>query len=71
VKIRLMGPEDVVRAWAARLGQHLGAAGDFYPMRGGWGLRWYVDIDDRVAAEVVEQPGPPPPRRRRVAAENT
>lgn len=68
MKIRIMGSEDVVRAWAKRFGQILGVAGDFYPMRGGAGVRWYADVDDRFAAELAQAPTPPPaeaPIRRR------
>jgi hypothetical protein len=53
MNVRLMGPEDVVRAWARRFEQ-VGVRGDFYPMRRGEGLRWYATIDDRVAAAVAE-----------------
>ena len=62
MKIRLMGSDDLVRAWAKRFAAQ-GIRGSLYPMRGGKGLRWYADIDDRLAAEVAD--GDIPPRRQR------
>ena len=50
MKLRLLGPVDVVRVWAARLSR-MGFVGREYPAReNGW-LRWYGDIDDRRAVE--------------------
>jgi len=53
MKIRLMGPGDLVRAWAAELEREYSMHPSFYPMRGGDGLRAYLDMDDRKAAEIL------------------
>ena len=53
MKIRLMGPPDIVRAWAALIEEQFGVSGSEYPNRGrGTDIRYYADIDDRKAAEL-------------------
>ena len=50
MNIRLMGSPDLVRAWASTLENHFGVKGGEYPTRGGGtDIRWYVDLDDRLA----------------------
>ena len=51
MKIRISGSADLVQAWADRF-VALGISGRIYPNRGGDGVRWYADIDDRVAAKI-------------------
>lgn len=48
VKLRLIGAPDLVRAWAKKL-EALGIYGKEYPSHRGTDLRWYADVDDRVA----------------------
>ncbi|WP_192497221.1 hypothetical protein [Halospina sp. K52047b] len=55
MKVRLMGSPDVVREWAQRLEEQLGVTGREYPMRGGGGIRWYADVDDRVAEKAAKE----------------
>jgi hypothetical protein len=51
MKIRLMGPPDLVRAWSRAMESSFGASCAEYPCRGGsTDLRAYIDIDDRKAA---------------------
>ncbi|MFC4161961.1 hypothetical protein [Chitinimonas lacunae] len=53
MKIRLMGPPDIVRAWRAMLEQEYGIVGAEYPNRGSNDVRAYFDLDDRVAASIA------------------
>jgi len=56
MKLRLIGSADLVRAWGKRLDDVFGIQGKEYPSRYGAGeLRLYFDIDDRLAAEIVEK----------------
>ena len=51
MKIRLMGPPDIVRAWSKTLESSFDASVAEYPCRGNSGdIRAYIDIDDRKAA---------------------
>lgn len=53
MKLRLLGPPDIVELWAARFAA-LGIGGRTYPSRYNDGqLRWYGEIDDRVAATIA------------------
>lgn len=53
MKLRLMGPPDIIELWAARFAE-LGIGGRTYPSRYGDGqLRWYGEIDDRIAASIA------------------
>ena len=53
MKIRLVGPPDIVRTWATMIEEQFGCSGDEYPTRGrGTDIRYYVDIGDRKAAAV-------------------
>lgn len=51
MKIRLMGSPDVVREWAALLGQPTGRE---YPCRGSSDVRRYVELDDSKAVELAK-----------------
>jgi hypothetical protein len=54
MKIRLMGASDLVRGWAAELQSQYSIQPRFYSMRGDEnGLRAYLDMDDRTAAEIL------------------
>lgn len=56
MKIRLSGADDLVRAWAAELEREYAVRASIYPSRRGTGeLRAYIDIDDRVAQEIVQR----------------
>jgi hypothetical protein len=55
MKIRLIGSEDLVTAWAAELQRAYGVKVALYPSRGGPEVRAYCDLDDRAAAEIVGQ----------------
>ena len=58
MKIRLMGSADLVRGWAALLEEQFGVVVGEYPnRRGGNEVRYYIDLDDRTAAEVMLQRG--------------
>lgn len=53
MKLRLLGPPDIIELWAARFAE-LGIGGRTYPSRYGDGqLRWYGEIDDRIAASIA------------------
>lgn len=53
MKVRLVGPPDIIELWAARFAE-LGIGGRTYPSRYADGqLRWYGEIDDRVAASIA------------------
>jgi len=72
VKIRLLGAPDLVRAWAKELERSYGVVGKEYPSRYGSDLRYYCDLDDRLAERVVsadkpagKQPKKLPARRRK------
>ena len=53
MKLRLIGPPDTVHGWAALLKRAFGVVGREYPTRGnGNEVRYYVDIDDRLAANI-------------------
>ena len=53
MKIRLMGSPDIVRAWADQFQREFGIVGQEYgSRRGGNEVRYYLDIDDRLAARV-------------------
>ena len=53
MKVRISGPPDLVRAWAAQFETHLGIKGREYPNRNSADIRYFLDLDDRVAAEVL------------------
>lgn len=54
MKIRLVGSPDLVRAWNAHFGRLLGVSGPEYSSRYGKAeIRVYIDIDDRLAADIV------------------
>ena len=57
MKIRLMGSEDIVAAWAevfrARLSDGASVS-PIYPNRRGGGGRVYIEIDDRVAEQMAQ-----------------
>ena len=56
MKIRLMGPPDIVRGWGQMIEAQFGVTGDEYPTRGkGNASRYYIDIDDRMAAEILNR----------------
>ena len=57
MKLRIMGTPDLVRAWAAQFETHLGIRGREYPNRNSADIRYYLDLDDRVAAGVVRLVG--------------
>lgn len=59
MKIRLMGPADIVRAWAKELEKSYGIQCAEYPARGGSEVRVYADLDDRLAAAIVGLDGIP------------
>lgn len=50
MKIRLMGPPDIVRAWSKALESSFDAQHSEYPCRKSTDIRAYLDIDDRKAA---------------------
>ena len=56
MKLRLMGPPDIVRKWAERLRTH-GITGREYPCRDSTDIRYYADIDDRAAAAIGDLDG--------------
>ena len=53
MKLRIMGSPDLVRAWAAQFESHFGIRGHEYPNRNSADIRYYLDLDDRVAAGVM------------------
>ena len=54
MKLRLMGPPDIVRGWAVQLEEAFQSTGREYPTRvGGTDIRYYLDVDDRRAEEAV------------------
>jgi len=55
MRIRLMGAPDLVKAWARHLEDQYGVSGRTYPSRRGPDLRWYGDLDDRRAAELMKR----------------
>ena len=56
MKIRLMGPPDIVRGWGKMIEAQFGVTGDEYATRGrGNAIRYYIDIDDRMAAEILNR----------------
>ena len=56
MKMRLMGPPDIVRGWGQMIEAQFGVTGDEYPTRGkGTAIRYYIDIDDRLAAEILNR----------------
>ena len=57
MKLRIMGSPDLERAWAAQLETHFGIRGRVYPNRNSADIRYYLDLDDRVAAEVMRSVG--------------
>lgn len=62
MKIRLLGPKDIVEAWARELEKSYGIVCQAYPSRGGANeARIYADLDDRVAAEIVGLHSAPTP----------
>ena len=59
MKLRLMGPPDIVRGWASLLEEAFQSTGREYPTRdGGADIRYYLDLDDLVAAGVMRLVGP-------------
>ena len=55
MKLRLIGPPDIVRGWARRLRDEFGIEGREYASRRNPAeIRYYADLDDRLAAEVAE-----------------
>ena len=62
MKIWLIGPTDIVRGWATKLREEYGIEGREYPSRQNpQEVRYYVDIDDRRAAEAYTGPEYQPP----------
>ena len=57
MKLRIMGSPDLVRAWAAQFETHFGTRGREYPNRNSTDIRYYLDLDDRVAADIVRMVG--------------
>ena len=57
MKLRIMGSPDIVRAWAAQFETHFGTRGREYPNRNRTDVRYYLDLDDRVAADIVRMVG--------------
>ena len=57
MKLRIMGSSDLVRAWAAQFETHFGTRGREYPNRNGTDVRYYLDLDDRVAADIMRMVG--------------
>jgi hypothetical protein len=55
MKIRLMGSPDVVRQWASDFEERYGVTGKEYPARGSNDVRWYADVDDRVAEQAIKE----------------
>ena len=54
MKLRPMGPPDIVRGWASLLEEAFQSTGREYPTRGGGAdIRYYLDVDDRRAEEAV------------------
>ena len=55
MKLRLTGSPDVVRGWARALAEEFRVKGREYRTRGGGPeIRYYADIDDRVATAMLE-----------------
>ena len=50
-----MGSADLVRGWAAELEREYSMRAAFYPMRGSSELRAYLDLDDRLAADIMQK----------------
>ena len=68
MKVRISGSSDLVRAWAKQFETHLGIKGREYLNRNSADIRYYLDLDDRVAADVVGLVGTalnPAPRQKR------
>lgn len=61
MKIRLMGTADLVRAWAKMLENAYGLHANEYPCRGSGEIRVYLDLDDRLAAEIANLSATRPP----------
>ena len=57
MKIRLMGPTDLVRAWARELERAYDLTASEYPSRSESETRVYFDLDDRLAASIVGMDG--------------
>ena len=57
MNIRISGSPDLVRAWAARFETHFGIRGREYSNRNSADIRYYLDLDDRVAAGVMRLVG--------------
>ena len=55
VKIRLMGSPDLVQKWGKELENTYGITGKIYPNRNSYEVRYYVDLDDRKAEEVIKR----------------
>ena len=54
MKLRPMGPPDIVRGWAVQLEEAFHSTAREYPTRGGGAdIRYYLDVDDRRAEEAV------------------
>ena len=57
MNIRISGSPDLVRAWAAQFEGHFGIRGREYPNRNSADIRYYLDLDDRVAAGAMRLVG--------------
>lgn len=53
MKIRLMGSPDLIQLWATELKTEYGISGKTYPNRDSHEVRYYVDLDDRQAEQVI------------------
>jgi hypothetical protein len=61
MKIRVVGSKDIVRSFCDKAEQLLGVSPGIYPSRYGANeVRAYLDVDDRMAAEILGvSPGAP------------
>jgi hypothetical protein len=64
---------DLVRNWASVLEESYGFKGKFYPNRNSNEIRWYVDMDDRQAEQVLKdaEKTPEKPQKRRSKGKTT
>ena len=55
MKIRLMGSPDLVRRYAQLSEEGFGVKGKEYAARNSSDIRYYIDLDDRVAEAALER----------------
>ena len=53
--IRLTGAPDLVRGWGKLFEEQFGVSGREYPSRGNSDVRYYINLDDRIAEGFVRR----------------